>query len=860
MGGAAIGRRHVPKVKTVNVNRIPRKVETLFLEKMSMKFIGLCSLLLLVAFLAVPLPSTPSPNSRSNPPLFQKSGITRPFTVQSRATNARPNAYPLPIDLTSKGHTIPPSAPLSVMGNAGWEDKFGGPPGVYGDVYAMADQDRVVYVGGNFHGVQGVAANNIAMWDGSRWSALGKGVDGIVTAVAVSGEDVYIGGTFVNAGNVKVNHVAKWNGKRWSALGAGISGFAPPEVNAIAIRGNKVYVGGLFSSAGRVGTKNIAEWDGTHWTGMGGGSPLWVYGLATTKDYVYAVGLNAPHIQKWDGRAWTDVGGGADDLVTSIAVQGTDVYIGGNFKHVGAVPADSVAKWDGTNWTAFGGTFENGVDAIAVHGNEVFVGGRFRSINGDTSFNRIARWDGSVWKSLDNGRPADISALVIKGDRLYVGLDQYLSETANHWFVWQNNQWSLPGAQNGQGVTGVVRAMARVGGLVFVGGSISNAGPLQVNNIAAWNGTNSLPLGSGLDGQVNSMAVIGSDLYVAGDFSMAGGVTANHIARWDGSKWSALDGSPDVPIFNLIAYGNHLYAGGEHGQAGNVWDDFIQMWDGTHWSQVGRGFDRTDVTALAADGSNLYVGLLYYGEHYGPSTTAAIAQWNGDTWTDIFGVPYGFVDSLIPQGSYLYASGNLSNGYGGVARWDGSTWTGMVSGINNRVGVIALQGNTIYATGIFDSSIASPLKGIAKWDGVQWRQLGSGIEGTVNAIDVQGNQVVVGGEFTQAGGKPSHNFAVWDEPACTGKPGKPVLQKPQDQVHVKTLRAHLRWSNVECADYYDVTVKKGNQYGPRSAFATVYEPTYQPDLLPHQRYAWQVSACNYSTGCSNSDWRIFILR
>ena len=45
-----------------------------------------------------------------------------------------------------------------------------------------------------------------------------------VSALAVSGSDLYAGGAFPTAGGGAANHVAKWNGSSWSALGSGMGG------------------------------------------------------------------------------------------------------------------------------------------------------------------------------------------------------------------------------------------------------------------------------------------------------------------------------------------------------------------------------------------------------------------------------------------------------------------------------------------------------------------------------------------------------------------------------------------------------------------------------------------------------------
>ncbi|MEI7635254.1 MAG: hypothetical protein WCK47_13355, partial [bacterium] len=129
-----------------------------------------------------------------------------------------------------------------------WDDQFG-LPGTDRIIYAMvADGAGNVYIGGEFTFAGNVAANRIAKWNGSSWSALGTGMDDSVFALAVIGSDVYAGGWFDTAGGVSANFIAKWDGSSWSAMGSGM-GFI---VNAIAVIGSDLYAGGYFSTAGGV--------------------------------------------------------------------------------------------------------------------------------------------------------------------------------------------------------------------------------------------------------------------------------------------------------------------------------------------------------------------------------------------------------------------------------------------------------------------------------------------------------------------------------------------------------------------------------------------------------------------------------
>ena len=82
------------------------------------------------------------------------------------------------------------------------------------------------------------------------------------------------------------------------------------------------------------------------------------------------------------------------------------------------------------------------------------------------------------------------------------------------------------------------------GPALFAGGDLDVAGPIDVNNVAKWDGTEWSDPGGGTNGWVTAMTVFddgsGSALFVGGAFTMAGGGPANRIAKWDGIAWTAL--------------------------------------------------------------------------------------------------------------------------------------------------------------------------------------------------------------------------------------------------------------------------------------------------------------------------------
>ncbi len=298
-----------------------------------------------------------------------------------------------------------------------------------GPVHALTvyddGQGPALYAGGVFTSAGSVALNSIAKWDGSSWIALGGGVTGgpgAVNELGVfddgTGGALYAGGSFVAAGGVPASSIARWDGSNWSALGRGVSGSSGlGSVHALAVlddgSGPALYVGGSFMDAGGIVARNIARWDGTNWMALGRGVNASVGALAVFDDgggdELYVGGsfgtagvYTALRIAKWNGSTWV-VGAGMDDSVSDLIVfddgAGEALFAGGEFTIAGGVVANKVARWDGSVWTALGsgmsGSPTTGVSALAVLGKRdravLYAGGSFAgAIDSGDSF--LARW------------------------------------------------------------------------------------------------------------------------------------------------------------------------------------------------------------------------------------------------------------------------------------------------------------------------------------------------------------------------------------------------------------------------------------------------------------------------------------
>jgi hypothetical protein len=365
---------------------------------------------------------------------------------------------------------------------------------------AITDGNGNLYVGGAFINLNGIdAADYVAKWDGTAWSALGSNglgsgsLSGRVMGLAIDGNgNLYAGGTFSNVNNNgtvlgEADYVAKWNGTDWSALGSNGAGNGSlnNSVNALAIDENgNLYVGGWFtnlnnSDAALSAADYIAKWDGTAWSALGsngaGDGPL-----------------NSPYSTVW-----------------ALLVDGSgNLYVGGQFTHAGSVgAADNVAKWDTLtgNWSALGsngsgdGSFSSPyaqhVQALAMdESGNLYVGGYFNDVNNNGTVldaaDFVAKWDGTNWSALGSNGAGNSSlmsqvyALAVDGNGdLYVGGD--FSDVNNNGTVlgaadyvakWDGTDWS-PLGSNGMGngsLNSYVYALGLIGNKVYVGGEFIN--------------------------------------------------------------------------------------------------------------------------------------------------------------------------------------------------------------------------------------------------------------------------------------------------------------------------------------------------------------------------------------------------
>ncbi len=508
--------------------------------------------------------------------------------------------------------------------------------GVGGTVKTMATYNGDLIIGGSFAAVTGVAANNIARWDGTSWSPLGSGVVGDVRALAVYSNLLHVGGNITQAGGVSVGNLAAWNGSSFAAT-ASFNGTIEKlgVYNGVAINSSRLIAAGSFTSVGAVAAQHIARFSPAtiSWSAIGAGLPgttcTALFVVDTGLSYELTVGVDNPGSPQkvWNTQAslWIPLGSVTD--TTGDVTPSSLSYFGGRYM-LGLVQARvAVRKFLPAlaDWTPlFGRGIDNNVYAVQGVGNDIVIGGAFQTIAGVT-MNGIARGTSNAWQPLGAGV---------------------------------------------SGGFGVFALTTLSNGDVIAGGSFTTAGGSAASNVARWNGTTWAPLGTGTNGTVYALrTLVNGDVVAAGNFTLAGGIAANRVARWNGSNWQPLGTGTSAQVNALAVMSNgDLVAGGNFLTAGGIAANRVARWNGTSWAPLGSGLDNA-VFALAA----MPNGDLVVGGHFstaGGVSAGRIARWNGSAWSpgvSLFG-PNGDVFALaaLPDGDLIAGGVTWQWGLGGI--------------------------------------------------------------------------------------------------------------------------------------------------------------------------------------------------
>jgi hypothetical protein len=331
--------------------------------------------------------------------------------------------------------------------------------------------------------------------------------------------------------------------------------------------------------------------------------------------------------------------------VNAIAVTSpTTVYIGGQSLDVSGLVTNSIVRWNPQTQTYSSAgtdlpvTICNSITSVSP--TNIFAG--LDNPYGNTG-GGIYNSNGTSWTLVGNGisSPSTVASFVYAtyyddvSNNLYVGGDfERVNGTvtsARSLAVYNTvtGTWSTAlGDIGGFTTPRIVRAILKVGSVVFVGGDFTSIGGTTLGSIGRWDGLSWQQLGtSGLIGADTNtclaMATGGTYLYVGGIFDSADGIpnTAN-FARYDISEneWSSITNITPVngPCRAITVTATDVYIGGSFTLVNSVLNTArIARYDIAleTWNALGTGIaDANNCTALATDAFlNLYIGGDYTG-------------------------------------------------------------------------------------------------------------------------------------------------------------------------------------------------------------------------------------------------------
>lgn len=582
-----------------------------------------------------------------------------------------------------------------IDGVAAWDaitGKWAAVPGDFAGGWAehVAVLGGDIYIAGTFTSVDGEPARHIARWNGSAWSALGTGVEGSITRLAVMEGALFVFGALGKAGGITMKSVARFDGATWSrpeydggffdveaALQVGegtwvsaraVRYFGPGGVQALpwklagnlgeyptsfAVFEGDLFAGGFFEDLLPNGADHVARWDGTAWQKVGTELSEPVRTLAATDDALYA--LAGGRLHRWDGTSWAQLGevslehGRGDGWIRSMTVEGSRVFVAGDFQWLGDLPVSGSAVWDEAagHWEGVedlaGRGLDDMVQNVVAGAAGTFVAGLFTT-NGDESVVGIARWDGNGWRPVGTRLARSQDILAVGGQEIYTIGNFHRPGRSDAYRLgrWRGAEWETIGPPpNGS-----------VSELVSFGGRLYAAGIFQTgtgySSVAIWDRSAWTYIPGEADRTVYALAVESPGVVlIAGAFDMVGEVPASGIARWDGAAWAPLGAGLDGTVRDIVVREGVVYAGGEFSHAGAVAAPGLARWDGMSWGAVGDLAGST--MSLAIDGDSLYAVRVLGDRTY-------VLRWRESVWESL-GLLDGFAVSMAVHGGRVFVGG-----------------------------------------------------------------------------------------------------------------------------------------------------------------------------------------------------------
>jgi len=318
-----------------------------------------------------------------------------------------------------------PADGIATYDGTSWTPLLSGPGFA---IDSLATNGTEVFAGGEYYdfGDGDSSFGGVAVWDGTDWTDITGDIEtgNWISALTIAGGELYaFGWNYVDPANpgtrvcLALKFTGTYDSPEWTSIG---NVTAPDcminDATVVDAPDDDIYIVGDFADINGDPYNGIAryitlngQWeplgDGLDF-GDGAGSPYAIsrgpgddahWSMVVAGDF--GDGTDSFPFAEWDG-TWTPMGGfdGSDGVVgTSLALDGSTLYLGGYFETIDGATFNGIARWDGTTYSPLGagvryadGTYAE-ADTIAPYGDSVLVSGDFEKA-GTVSTLEVARY------------------------------------------------------------------------------------------------------------------------------------------------------------------------------------------------------------------------------------------------------------------------------------------------------------------------------------------------------------------------------------------------------------------------------------------------------------------------------------
>ena len=577
-----------------------------------------------------------------------------------------------------------------------------------GDTWHLVASTNQLFVAGAFTSMSGVAARNVATWDGTNWNALdaqnASALGGRISAAALSPQGtLYISSQPLDYQSAAQSTIWSWTGRKWERVGDELRIGSTCKVEKIAAGRSNIFAVVYYEAPDvehGYGERLVELADGKWRPFRQQPVHYGIHCIAVGDDDRPVVGgelymnRSLTNLARWNGKAWETIGGGIQGYPLALAFDHDDLIVAGKFSGAGDVASRGLARWNGTNWQGFASGFSGGgtmyattvkeciaidmtcVGSIALDGERMFVSGSFTRA-GNSGATGLAMWNGTEWRSLNSATQ--------------------------------------------QGVNGKVSSLVAIDTNLFAVGEFTGVGGLATDGVARWDGERWQNLGGGFRTDSRSCATTdGTNLFVTSAAPDA------HVFEWNHAMWKPHGSTGTDWARGLAVRGGQMLTGGY---------GIYQITDGGYAELPGSAQMRgasIDAIAFGRD------GVVFVGGNFQRRLTMPASQRR----TSHFNAP--------PRGSPESESFSPFHQTSNFAVWNGSTWLDTLGGVGefpDRVSVIVRQGLYVFVGGVFETAGREPVHSLARWDGKAWHDVGGGVTGDaqyrggVSAIAFHGNDI-----------------------------------------------------------------------------------------------------------------------